>query len=93
MQIKAMIQNHCVNRSGKQGLKANIPKKTNSQSNNDHMDWYLYKIRHLVENMFCRLKQFRGIATRYDKLKRNYQSSVALACIFYGYLYRVNYEQ
>ncbi|EKU40339.1 transposase [Acinetobacter proteolyticus] len=47
-----------------------------------HMDWYLYKIRHLVENMFCRLKQFRGIATRYDKLKRNYQSAVALACIF-----------
>ncbi|MBO3656463.1 IS5 family transposase, partial [Acinetobacter bereziniae] len=43
--------------------KANIPKKSNSQSNNDHMDWYLYKIRHLVENMFCRLKQFRGIAT------------------------------
>ena len=36
--------------------KANITKKTNSQSNNDHMDWYLYKIRHLVENMFCRLK-------------------------------------
>ena len=66
----------------KTGTKANIPKKTNSQSNNDHMDWYLYKIRHLVENIFCRLKQFRGIATRYDKLKRNYQSSVALACIF-----------
>ncbi|APR72096.1 MULTISPECIES: IS5 family transposase [Acinetobacter] len=66
----------------KTGTKANIPKKINSQSNNDHMDWYLYKIRHLVENMFCRLKQFRGIATRYDKLKRNYQSAVALACIF-----------
>ena len=66
----------------KTGTKANIPKKANSQSNNDHMDWYLYKIRHLVENMLCRLKQFRGIATRYDKLKRNYQSSVALACIF-----------
>ncbi len=60
----------------KTGTKANIPKKTNSQSNNDHMDW------HLVENIFCRLKQFRGIATQYDKLKRNYQSSVALACIF-----------
>src|SRR5690606_11797716 len=41
----------------KTGTKANIPKKTNSQSNNDHMDWCLYKIRHLVENMFCRLKQ------------------------------------
>ena len=62
--------------------KANIPKKSNSKSRNEHMDWYLYKIRHLVENTFARLKQFRGIATRYDKLKRNYENSVALACIF-----------
>lgn len=62
--------------------KANIPRKSNTQSNNDHMDWYLYKIRHLVENAFCRLKQFRGIATRYDKLKCSYEGAVALACIF-----------
>lgn len=62
--------------------KANIPRKSNTKANNDHMDWYMYRIRHLVENSFCRLKQFRGIATRYDKLKRNYQSAVALACIF-----------
>jgi transposase len=45
------------------------------------MDWNLYKIRHLVENTFARLKQFRGIAIRYDKLKRNYENAVALACI------------
>ena len=32
---------------------ANIPRKSNTKSNNDHMDWYLYKIRHLVENGFC----------------------------------------
>lgn len=62
--------------------KANIPRKSNTQSNNDHMDWHLYKIRHLVENTFSRLKQFRGIATRFDKLKRNYESAVALACLF-----------
>jgi transposase len=62
--------------------KANIPKKSNTLSNNDHVDWYLYKIRHLVENAFCRLKQFRGIATRYDKLKQSYENSVVLACIF-----------
>ena len=62
--------------------KANIPRRSNAKSSNDDMDWYMYKIRHLVENAFCRLKQFRGIATRYDKLKRNYQSAVALACIF-----------
>ncbi|MDM1304881.1 transposase, partial [Acinetobacter indicus] len=29
-----------------------------------------------------RLKQFRGIATRYDKLKQSYENSVALVCIF-----------
>ncbi len=62
--------------------KANIPRRSNAKSSNDDMDWYMYKIRHLVENAFCRLKQLRGIATRYDKLKRNYQSAVALACIF-----------
>ena len=60
---------------------ANIPWKFNAQLNNDHVDWYLYKIRHLIENTFARLKQLRGIATRYDKLKRNYESAVALACI------------
>ena len=49
------------------------------------MDWGLYKYRHLVENVFARLKHFRAIATRYDKLKRNYASMVALACGYCGY--------
>ncbi len=34
------------------------------------MDWCLYKYRHLVENVFARLKHFRAIATRYDKLQQ-----------------------
>ncbi|MFO7579951.1 MAG: IS5/IS1182 family transposase, partial [Nitrosomonas halophila] len=51
---------------------------------NADMDWGLYKYRHLVENAFARLKQYRAIATRYDKLKRNYESMVAMAC---GYLW------
>ena len=59
-----------------------IPRKSNSKIGNDHMDWDLYKYRHLVENIFARIKHFRAIATRYDKLKRNYQSMVALACGF-----------
>lgn len=46
------------------------------------MDLNLYRIRHLVENTLPRLKQFRGRATGYDKLKRNYESAAALACIF-----------
>ena len=40
-----------------------------------------YKQRNLVERMFCRLKDFRRIATRYDKLAANYFSAVALAAI------------
>jgi transposase len=37
-----------------------------------------YKWRHLIENAFCRLKDFRRIATRYDRLARNYLASVCL---------------
>lgn len=59
-----------------------IPRKSNSKTGNDDMDWGIYKYRHLVENIFARLKHFRAIATRYDKLKRNYESMVALACGF-----------
>ena len=58
-----------------------IPKKKNSKTGNDDIDWYLYKLRHLVENVFARLKHFRSIATRYDKLKRNFKGMLSLACI------------
>ena len=37
-----------------------------------------YRQRHWVENAFCRLKDFRRVATRYDKLARNYLASVCL---------------
>jgi transposase len=38
-----------------------------------------YLDRHLIENAFCRLKDFRRVATRYDKLAANFLSAVALA--------------
>jgi transposase len=37
-----------------------------------------YRTRHLIENAFCRLKDFRRVATRYDKLAANFLSGVAL---------------
>jgi len=37
-----------------------------------------YKQRHKIENAFCRLKDFRRIATRYDRLARNFLASVCL---------------
>lgn len=59
-----------------------IPRKINSKIGNDNMDWKLYKLRHKVENIFARLKHFRAVATRYDKLAANYASMVALACAY-----------
>jgi transposase len=56
-----------------------IPRGKNSKVGNADLDKDPYKLRHLVENTFCNLKQFRAIATRYDKHKRNFESMVALA--------------
>ena len=38
----------------------------------DLYDRDLYKARHLIKNFFARLKQYRAIATRYDKTARNF---------------------
>lgn len=55
-----------------------IPPKRNRKNPRSY-DKELYKARHLIENFFCRLKQFRAIATRYDKIARNFLSAVYLA--------------
>lgn len=55
-----------------------IPPKKNRKEQRDY-DKELYKARHLIENFFCRLKQYRAIATRYDKTARNFLSAVYLA--------------
>ncbi|WP_265666155.1 transposase, partial [Verminephrobacter aporrectodeae] len=39
-------------------------------------DRHLYKARHLIENFFAKLKQYRCIATRYDKTARNFLGAV-----------------
>ena len=75
-----MIQTNCVRKLRKKAAKPIFHKRDREEKNKD-MDWYLYKIRHLVENAFARLKHYRAIATRYDKLKRNYLSTVLLGCI------------
>jgi len=41
----------------------------------------LYEARHLIEHFSCRLKQFRAIATRYDKTKRNFLATIHLAAV------------
>lgn len=44
-------------------------------------DRMLYKERNLVERMFAKLKQFRRVATRYDKLLQNFRGFVLIAAI------------
>ena len=57
-----------------------IAKRKNTKQPDLAFDRYLYKLRHLVENTFARLKHYRSIATRYEKLARNYKSMLYLAC-------------
>ncbi len=44
-------------------------------------DWWQYKERHLVECFFNKLKHFRRVATRYDKLISRFKTFVYLASI------------
>jgi len=61
------------------GIVDQIPNKITNRQPNEHFDVDLYRLRHLIENFFCRLKRHRAIATRYDKLIRNFLSFVYLA--------------
>jgi len=54
-----------------------IPPKSN-RSVQRTFDKHHYKSRNLVERFFCRIKQFRRIATRYDKLAERFSAFVAL---------------
>jgi transposase len=58
-----------------------IHRRKNNRLGDQGMDWCLVKYRHFVENAFARIKHFRAIATRYDKLERNYASMLALAFV------------
>jgi transposase len=54
---------------------------TSSRSTRRAYDKELYKARHLIENFFCKLKQFRAIATRYDKRAINFLAGIYAASI------------
>lgn len=60
------------------GASAVIPPKSNRKHQRDY-DAEVYKWRHLVENYFAKIKEFRGIATRYDKTDCSYAANWNLA--------------
>lgn len=67
-----------INLLSKKGITAVIPSKANRKKPRNY-DQEIYKWRHLIENFFAKLKQYRAIATRYDKTARNFLSAIYLA--------------
>jgi len=63
------------------GGQAVIPPRSNRQNPRQY-DAYLYKERNLIERMFNKMKNFRRVATRYDKLDISYLSFVFIAASY-----------
>ena len=68
--LRQKIQEH--------GALANIPPKANRKWKNCFSP-FLYRNRNAIERMFCRLKDFRRIATRYDRSAVNFLAAVCIA--------------
>ncbi len=75
----------------RRGVRAVIPERADQKANRlrrgqtggrpPAFDRELYKNRNVVERCFARLKQFRAIATRFDKLANRYKAGVHLASL------------
>lgn len=61
------------------GIEVVIPPRSNRTEPRQYDD-YIYKLRHLVENAFLKLKQWRGIATRYAKRASSFLAAVQFRC-------------
>jgi transposase len=59
-----------------------IPSRSNAKKK-AYCPKRIYRRRHKIENFFCRLKDWRRIATRYDKLARNFLSATSLVAALY----------
>ena len=77
---KAYDTNDIIDTATRQGMQVIIPPKKNRAEQREY-DKELYKLRHLVENAFLHLKQWRGIATRYAKNAAAFLAAVQIRCI------------
>src|SRR5688572_1943645 len=77
---KGYDANHLANRIAETGAEVVIPPKHNRKVQRTY-DADLYKERNRIERFFNKLKQFRRVATRYDKLLANFMGFVKLAAI------------
>ena len=65
----------------KAGMEVVIPPRVHRKVARPY-DKYLYKLRHLIENAFLRMKAWRGIATRYAKRMSSFLAFVQIRCAF-----------
>ena len=59
------------------GAEAVIPSRRNRTARRDH-DREMCKRRHQIENFFSRIKEFRAVATRYDKTDESFAAAIHL---------------
>lgn len=78
---KGYDADHFVDRIEAMGAAAVIPPRSNRLAPRN-FDRHLYRDRNLIERFFARIKHFRRIATRYDKLAKSFLSFIHLACVF-----------
>ena len=67
------------------GIAACIPSKANRKVHIPH-DTSLYRQRYRIENMFGKLKDWRRVATRYDRCAHTFFSAICIAAIVIFYL-------
>jgi transposase len=59
-----------------------IPKRSNTKNPDENFDKHIYRSRHVIENLFAKLKHYKAIAMRADKLARNFKASITYVCTF-----------
>jgi transposase len=75
---KAFDSNALRARLNERGTIAVIPSKADRKTPIPH-DAEMYKWRHLIENFFCKLKEFKRIALRADKTDQSFEAMIYLA--------------
>ena len=77
---KAYDTNEIIEYAREMGMEVVIPPKKNRKDQREY-DKYIYKLRHLVENAFLKLKGWRSIATRYAKTTSAFIGTVLARCV------------
>ncbi|OUD12943.1 IS5 family transposase [Thioflexithrix psekupsensis] len=78
---RAYDTNKIIELAASKAMEVVIPPKKNRKEPRP-FDKELYQLRHLVENAFLHLKQWRGIATRYAKNTASFLAAVQIRCLF-----------